>query len=184
MLLILAAALVPSAASAHASLVDSNPKNGQQLTEVPDAFTVTLNESVAGPTQIAVVTDKGEQVATEEAQINGRTVSTRVDDVDALPSGDYVMSYRLVSADGHVVSGTVDFGIDLPQRTAAPTPSPDGVGESETPPQGASAEDAASGGDLTATVVWVSILLVVFAMLLIGVRWRVRSDNGGKHPDP
>ena len=92
------------------------------------------------------------------------------------------MAIRLVSVDGHVVSGSVDFEIDLPQSTATPTPSPSEVGQSETPPQEALGDDTSSGGDLPASAVWIAIVLAIMAMLLMVVRQRVRPDDVQQSP--
>lgn len=171
-------------ASAHAALADSNPTNGQRLEKVPELFSVTLNEEVASPAQIAVVRAAGDVVATEEAKVDGRMVSTRLSEIAGLASGGYSMSYRLVSADGHAVSGSVDFEIRKPEGAEAESTAPSADGDENAPSWDQVAEDAAAGGDLTLSAILVAAALVVMAILLIVVRRGVRSKKPTRHPDP
>ena len=96
-------------ASAHASLVRSTPASGATLTTAPSRVVVTFDENVRAPSAI-VVTGPGGRVSHGTAQVLDNTVSIDVA-MRAAPSfvGDYDLAYRVVSADGHPVTGQVPF---------------------------------------------------------------------------
>jgi methionine-rich copper-binding protein CopC len=100
-------ALVPSAALAHSNSVDSDPADDARIPTLPRVATVTFNEPVA-------------DAAFALTRPDGRTVKIRagIDGVvvkAALPKdgvkGDYVLAYRVVSEDGHPVTGEVEFTV-------------------------------------------------------------------------
>jgi copper transport protein len=104
--------VVASPASAHATLVTSDPLDGARLHAVPAAVTLTFDESVGlGSLGYLTVTDEaGRRVDTGGEQHpggNGAKVSTRL--LAGLGDGTYTESYRVVSADGHPITGVVRF---------------------------------------------------------------------------
>lgn len=99
------------------------------------------------------------------------------------------MAIRLVSVDGQVVSGSVDFEIDLPQSTATPTPSPARLVRARRRRRKRWATTLylegtcrLSGGDLPASAVLIAIVLAIMAMLLMVARQRVRPDDVQQSP--
>jgi copper transport protein len=105
--------LAPSApASAHAELVDSTPANGARLDKPPAQVTLTFTEGVnlidGG---IRLVDSLGDPVSTPAPSVDGRTVRWRMP--SGLDNGKYLVSWRVVSADGHPVQGAFSFGIGV-----------------------------------------------------------------------
>jgi copper transport protein len=104
------AVLFASPAAAHAELVSITPANGAQLTSPPTKVQMTFSESVnlikGG---IRLINDSGATVPTSEPTVRGSrlTWSLPAD----LPKGAYVITWRVVSSDGHPVSGASSFGI-------------------------------------------------------------------------
>lgn len=111
----LAAALVMtvvSPVSAHNYLVASSPAANSTIVDVPDRFSVTTNEALRdlsgdGAGFAIDVTDAdGLHYGDGCIAIDDSTVSTG----SALgKAGEYRMLWQLVSADGHTVSGEVNF---------------------------------------------------------------------------
>lgn len=109
----LALALVAATASpaaAHASLLSIDPADGARLDESPDHVTLTFSEHVSADLGgVRVLDATGATVQQGATRTNGAEV--QVDLEPNLPAGTYVVSYRLVSADGHPVRGGSVFGV-------------------------------------------------------------------------
>lgn len=107
-LLVLAAPLVPvGAVWAHAQLVSSDPADGAVLDRAPEEIELVFNE------RVDVVVDGVRLLA---ADGDPRVLTAGSDDAvvtavlpEGLPDGSYAVSYRVVSADGHPVTGAVTF---------------------------------------------------------------------------
>jgi copper transport protein len=105
-------------ASAHAELVNTTPANGQQLTSPPTEIQMTFTESVnlldGG---IRLIDSAGTTVLTPDPTMGAQTVTWPMP--ADLPEGPYVVTWRVVSSDGHPISGAFSFGVG----TAAAVPS-------------------------------------------------------------
>lgn len=110
-LVLVTAALLLGAgpASAHAALVGTDPEDGSTLAAAPSTITLTFNENVSRRAQVAVAAPDGTQVEVTGARGVDNTVSAKVADVDQ--RGTYSASYRVVSADGHPVTGTITYDV-------------------------------------------------------------------------
>src|SRR6478752_2978527 len=104
---LLSALCIASAAWAHATLVSSEPADGSVLTLPPKMVQLHFNESVA-PAVIGVIDAAG-----KTRDIATRAVGQSVLIVlpDDLPRGTQIVSYRVVSQDGHPVAGSLMFSI-------------------------------------------------------------------------
>lgn len=95
-----------SPASAHTVLVSSDPVEGSRVRGVPSQVTLTFSEQIA-LAAFVVVTGPGERrVGSPEAEVSGRQVRQRVPDAGP---GTYRVAYRVVSVDGHPVTGELVF---------------------------------------------------------------------------
>ena len=105
-----AVVVTATAASAHATLVTATPGSGEVLDDPPSEVTVTFTEPVTlGAGYLRVVDANGERVDTGNVTVDGENASVPLN--DNLPDGGYVVSYRVVSADSHPVSGGVAFAV-------------------------------------------------------------------------
>ncbi len=110
--------LLASPASAHAELVASTPSNGAQLAQAPTRVEMRFTEAVnLIPGGIRLVDDTGASVRTPEPAVAGHTVTWRMP--TDLSQGSYVVSWRVVSSDGHPVAGAFSFGIGTPALAVA-----------------------------------------------------------------
>lgn len=115
-LLLLLVAMAPSMAFAHASLVASEPADQSVLSVTPKMLTLTFNEPVE-PLTIRLIGSDGR--ASEITQI-ARSGSALILTIPSEPEkGAYVLSWRMISADGHPVGGAVTFWIGT-RGSAAP----------------------------------------------------------------
>ena len=112
-------------AAAHATLVSTDPGEGARLETVPAQVTLEFSEGVSlGAGYARVLASGGERVDTGTASVDGGILSIplRAD----LPDDGYLVTYRVVSADSHPISGAFSFV----------------VGDGELVAAGAAAEDA------------------------------------------
>src|SRR5580698_10030310 len=109
-------ACAATGASAHASLVSTEPSDGSVLATAPKAVELRFNEPVT-PAVITVIDAAGRTRgdATVAAVDKIVTVTLPPD----LPRGTQVVSYRINSADGHPVGGTLLFSIGATSTAAA-----------------------------------------------------------------
>ncbi|MGH3359306.1 MAG: copper resistance CopC family protein [Nocardioidaceae bacterium] len=119
---LLAVGTMPQA-SAHATLVSSDPKDGSSLKAEPTTTTITFSEDVATPAQLQVTAPDGTELAEGEPTVDGTTVSQPL--LTSGQSGRYTLAYRVVSADGHPVSGELTYNVSRGEQTEAATSSED-----------------------------------------------------------
>ena len=100
------------AASAHATVVSSDPADGARLKAAPHQVTITFDESVTlGNLGYLHVTDAaGRRVDTgPAAHPGGDGTKIAVALRSGLGDGTYTESFRIISADSHPVAGVVRF---------------------------------------------------------------------------
>ena len=102
--------LFASPAAAHAELVNTTPANGDQLTRPPTEIQMTFTESVnLVDDGIRLIDHVGATVPTPVPSVDAQTVTWPMP--ADLPEGPYVVTWRVVSADGHPISGAFSFGV-------------------------------------------------------------------------
>ena len=104
-------ALGTTAASAHATLVSSTPADGQSVPTSPSELRITFSEAVttiSGGVSVLNADGKTVDVGNSE-NVGGRTLVAPI--TETLSDGTYVATYRVLSADGHPVSGSLLFGV-------------------------------------------------------------------------
>jgi copper transport protein len=107
------ALLAPAAASAHARLEGTDPPEGAVVKAEPSAVIFEFDEPVEGNFGAVRVYDAaGERVDEGDAfHPDGEGPKLGVHLRPGLPDGSYTATYRVVSADGHIVSSGYVFSI-------------------------------------------------------------------------
>ncbi len=121
--LILFSLFLITPASAHTSLVSSLPESGAVLNEVPAEVRLKFNEDLLlidtkNPNRIEVINGVG-RVVSGITMVNGPEIYASLD-LSFEPSGEYIVRYRVVSADGHPVEGEYQFTVASPEVISAP----------------------------------------------------------------
>lgn len=99
-----------SPALAHATVVASDPADSTRLEAAPAKVTVTFTEDVSAEAGFLKVVDgRGDVVSEGAATSTGRDVSVPLR--SGLGDGSYIVSYRIVSADSHPISGAYAFAV-------------------------------------------------------------------------
>ncbi len=99
-------------AFAHAALVKAEPADGAVVREAPAALSLTFNEPVS-PLVIRLLGPDGEPIALGATAARNAMISIPV---SSLRRGTHVLSWRVISADGHPVGEIRDFLHRGPQR--------------------------------------------------------------------
>jgi methionine-rich copper-binding protein CopC len=110
-------------APAHSALVSSVPADGATLSAAPTEIVLTFNENInASFTQVAL-TRADTTVALAPVAVKGPEVRAQISPPSPGP-GAYRVAFRVVSADGHPISGETRFTVSGPAvTTPAATPS-------------------------------------------------------------
>ncbi|MFF3713345.1 copper resistance protein CopC [Streptomyces phaeochromogenes] len=104
--------------SAHAALTASDPQQGSVVKEAPAQVSLTFSEGVAmSDGSVRVLDPKGKRVDTGKTSEQGtNTYSVKLH--SGLPDGTFTVTYQVVSADSHPVSGAFTFSIGAPSTTS------------------------------------------------------------------
>ena len=162
-------AATPSPALAHAVLVRTDPAENALLAQAPSVVTLTFDERVEPVKKAFSVVGPNGKSANTGSPANtddGKHVSMRL--TRHLPQGTYLVSYRVISADGHPVGGGFDFS----------------VGKRSTPPHAASSvnEGGTDPGVRAALSVskyvgYIGAALAAGSTLMLVVLWPHRLDR-------
>lgn len=103
-----------SGAFGHASLVSTEPSDGSMMSSAPKTVRLRFNEPIA-PASIKLIDGAGK--ARDDISINAHDDTIDIGLPDDLPRGTQVVSYRVVSADGHPVGGSLLFSLGMSENT-------------------------------------------------------------------
>jgi copper resistance protein C len=171
LLFIMAFVALPSA-NGHSALESSIPSIDQVLEGFPSEMSLTFNEEL--------ISIEGESVNTLTLQgtdganyglltpaVVGAVLSAKASS-EEYPAGDYLLKYRVVSADGHPISGEISFSTQtLTTIGSAPV-------DAEATPYVAKMEDSSPENSL---YIVVGLLLALASALLV----KKRMGNGSRN---
>jgi copper resistance protein C len=168
--------LVPAVpAAAHTRLESSDPGAGQQLADVPDQVRLVFSGGIDQRFARVALTPAGEPAQELPATVTGSVLTAALPEGAAERPGTWQIDYRVISADGHPVSGSVPFVV-LP--AAAPPTVPPSATATAAPtasavpppvPAAASGSSSEATGDETPVWPWAvgaAALLVAAALFL------------------
>src|SRR3954447_4831734 len=120
--LALAGLVAAAPAAAHDELTGSSPAAGATLTRLPERVQLYFEEAPEpDPIRMRVVGPDGIAVNSTGPQLSGSTLTENL--TSSTRAGAYVISYRILSDDGHPVAGTIRFTLApgaAPAAAAAP----------------------------------------------------------------
>ncbi|HLS46157.1 MAG TPA: copper resistance CopC family protein [Ornithinicoccus sp.] len=128
-------------ASAHDTLIDSEPAQDDVLTQVPDGIVLTFSGEISElGVQFMVTGPEGRDVVQGTPDVQGTVVTQGL--ADELVDGAYEAVWRVTSSDGHPISGTINFMIEA-GNTAGQGASPqESTSDAAAPTEDASAPTA------------------------------------------
>lgn len=181
---LVAAVLTAAPAQAHAALVGTDPAAGAVLDQVPRRVALQFSEDIAPEFVVVNVRVAGSEPERVRTSVETTTVRAMLDGVPtSSPPGTretWQVDYRVVSVDGHPITGSLEF--------AAPAPAGDpaeAANETEaagTPTEGNDERSAAAAEPAAATprggTAWAPTLTVggiTLAVVLVAVSVLVRG---------
>ncbi|TWH04724.1 copper transport protein [Nocardioides sp. J9] len=103
---------LPAPAHAHATLVSTDPAQGAVVEDAPDVVRLTFSEGVSlVPKGVRVFDAAGDEIASDATARGAELAVTLEEDPGA---GTLVVVWRVVSEDGHPISGSLAFSIGAP----------------------------------------------------------------------
>jgi copper resistance protein C len=172
-----------SPAGAHAELESSDPKDGATLSSAPAAISFVFGEEILPEGNAVTLTDVAADTRLEvgPVEVAGDTVSVAWP--SASPAGEYRAAYRVVSADGHPIAGTITFTVEqavggVEATPAAGSASPSASASQSVSPAAVAASPVPAVGDADAGLLaWVlGIGVVVLAGAVAGT-WVMRRSR-------
>jgi len=178
---------VGSAAHAHDQLVGSNPEEGAELDEQPEWLELDFSGEIQDVgTEIQVLEGGEQDISAGEVTVEGTQVSSALP--DNMTPGEYTVQWRVVSEDGHPISGEFDFTLTDAVGAGEEGAADDGAAEGEggegpaelggaavdqpeegAQDQGALSEDAGSGMSTPMMILLIvgGLAVVVLVILLL-----------------
>jgi copper transport protein len=163
------AVLVPAApASAHAVLLRTSPAQNSTVAAAPSDVVLTFSEPVSPvPNKIRIVGPDGRPADDGPVRTNGSDVIVPLDPDAA--RGTYLVTFRVISADSHPVTGAFTFSIGAPSPGGPPTDTEVSTGSGVPTIAMAVVRYLGYGG----------LVLLVGAALVLGLLWPQRLDKQG-----
>lgn len=163
-------------AAAHDALISSDPANGTTVEVLPAALTLSFSAALLsdeGSTVVQVTDAAGTELSSGSPEVNQNVVTQPL---DGTATGNITVLWRVVSSDGHPVSGELAFtvaGSASPEPSSTPTasasesavPSPEAT-PSETPLVTTTVDDDAAS-PLPWIIGAVIVLLVLAAVIAL-----------------
>ncbi|HEX3209989.1 MAG TPA: FixH family protein [Geminicoccaceae bacterium] len=112
--------MLPTAARAHAVLLETSPAADAVVARAPAAVLLRFNEPVR-PIVVQLLRAEDE-AALSLPPVEATDTRLRLPLPQGLPDGSYVLSYRVTSADGHPVAGSFVFSVGAGPGQAIASP--------------------------------------------------------------
>jgi methionine-rich copper-binding protein CopC len=160
-------------ALAHNVLISSDPKDGASVDAGPALATLTFDQPVQSGDKLNSVTvigpDNTHWEASGDPTVKGNAVIASLRPLG--PAGEYTVGYRVLSADGHPVTGSVKFTLT---KAGNGTPATAGQASSQA------TSGSASGGD-GGMPIWPWIIGAVVLLgggVFLALRGGSKEDSG------
>jgi copper resistance protein C len=111
------------ASNAHSSMVEQFPKGNATISELPSEVKLTFDEELldlGSGNSVTVRNPEGKEISIGATTLLSSNISRELS-ASTMP-GKYSVSYRVVSADGHVVEGTYQFILKTKSESKSLTP--------------------------------------------------------------
>lgn len=161
-------------AQAHSELISSSPAADSVLDFGPPGVELVFNQNIQNQfVNVSVTAPDGTQVGQGEPSVQGPKVLLPIR--DGVGSGQYTVGYRVISEDGHPITGTYSFTLALPAPpveqagAASPAPAP--------APVAADTEQSGGGSSLVLPILGGVVALLFVAGIVIVLRGERRKRD-------
>lgn len=161
----------PLAASAHDQIIGQFPNENEVVEGAPDAITFEFTDDLMDITQLAMVVDAdGTDWVSGPLQVDRRTATQPL--LPDLPEGSYQVRWRVVSSDGHPISGVFDFAVghETPGATFGLEESAAEQADAATPSTADGSRTVVLSPLLLTTLIGAAVGIALFAGVIVA-RW-------------
>lgn len=117
-------------AAAHDELLQSSPSGGEVMTTAPEVVSLVFSDEVLPMGAAVIVIDQsGHDWVAAEPVLDEVAVTAQLE--QGMPDAGYELRWRVVSADGHPISGVIPFTIGDGEPFTR-TPAPGAAGSADT----------------------------------------------------
>ncbi len=171
-------------AAAHTALISSDPAAGATTESAPTAITLTFTEDINTAFATVVIGGSdGRNWADGPAQVTGRLVRAAVSP-DLPSAGGYTIGYRVVSKDGHPVSGSFTFTVAPTPGAAAPPTSASPTSTAASPTTTAPTASGPLGSDTKTSVLTAAAIGLTLGGLIAFWQSRRHRRNNTPNDEP
>ncbi|MFB4320084.1 copper resistance protein CopC [Actinomadura sp. 21ATH] len=161
---------------AHDALKSSNPEKGAEIAS-PQEIELTFTGTVRVP-QIVLTGPDGAKHGAGAARAVDNKVTQAVD--GTLPNGEYTVGWRVVSSDGHPITGSFKFSVKGgpaadPSAAASADPATSAPSTPSAPATTRAAGEEESGS--SSGWLWIGVAALVVAVIAGGVFWARRPGE-------
>jgi methionine-rich copper-binding protein CopC len=112
LMLVVLLVVVPTSGWAHAYLVKSSPVRRAVLSSAPPRVVLWFNERLEAQfSQLSVWNNEGGQVDGSDIQVGPDDPKKVSVGIPTLPAGTYMVKFRVLSVDGHIVEAEFSFTV-------------------------------------------------------------------------
>ena len=108
---------------AHSQFISQYPAASSVIIELPGQVEIVFNENLldlGNGNELQMLDPQGNEVTMGEVSISNATLTRSL--IESSQPGEYYVSYRAVSSDGHVVAGEYMFTLSPESVAVQPTP--------------------------------------------------------------
>lgn len=107
------AALIASSALAHSFLVEADPSSKDHVSDPPKIVKLRFGSGVEPPySKLTIESPDGKVLAEGNIAVPDKPRELSVNAPASMPPGKYIVRFRVLSSDGHIVEGSYDFTVD------------------------------------------------------------------------
>jgi len=169
--------LAAAPASAHTSLIDVQPGEGDTVRE-GTTVSLTFSDALLDlGTEISVTDSSGDPIPLDVQRPEPASVAGTL---PALAAGPVTVSWRVVAGDGHPIEGTLTYVAEDAEPSASEPATSSEVASTPTPiapsPSAAASpeQDQSSGNSGINWGVWIAVAVAIFAATGAGVATKKR----------
>ena len=158
-------------AFAHTGLESSSPKKGETIESDLKEITLTFEGKLENGSSFTLENNDGQSIPVENITLDGKQLTGEL--INTLENGEYVINWKIIGADGHVIDGEIPFTIALPiveEKTDETTQSETTTKEQSTVEDNSIKEDSeqeSSSSALVPTIIVVLVLIMLGSMIAL-----------------
>jgi len=177
-------------AAAHTALAGSNPAKDATVAAAPDAIVLTFTEDINPAFANVVLSNaEGRKWESTAPRVEGPRLSFAIGP-DRPGEGVYTVGYRVVSADGHPVTGSYSFTISGAPDEPAPTSTPAAAAAPSSSTTDSPVSAAPASSDTKTTVITAGVAglalggIIAFWQSRRNRRKNAAADQSAGQPTP